>query len=118
MTFKPGKSGNPGGRSVAQREGEKRLAACIRGFAGEDFETYVERLHEIIVHGEHRDSLAGLKLAFDRVYGAAKQSIDMSVDTEPRAAVDWSAVPIERRREMLATIEEISAMVATPDEQH
>ena len=44
MTFKPGQTGNPGGRTVAQREREKSFAEAIRGLAGDDGLDYVREL--------------------------------------------------------------------------
>jgi len=80
--FKPGKSGNPGGRTKEQRDRERALSDAIRGLAGPNCDAYVDRLHAIALKGEDKESIAAIKVLFDRAVGKLRESIDLTTQPE------------------------------------
>jgi hypothetical protein len=65
--WKPGESGNPGGRPARLRALSVRIS--------EFDEDYRVRLHEIALHGEPRDATSAIKILWGYAYGAPAQMI-------------------------------------------
>lgn len=78
----PGSSGNPGGRTTAQREREKRLAAAILGLAGDDCELYAKRLHDIAMGGEAKDSIKAIEVLLTRAIGKPTEHVIVDEQAE------------------------------------
>ncbi len=111
-----GTSGNPGGRF----KGLERIFRDELNAVRERYETHAadgtateemldgyraafRRLWTIAMKGEDKDSLAALKLLFERTHGLPSQKVTITEDTD-NDEVDWSAVPLDRRRELLETL--------------
>lgn len=116
-TWGAGTSGNPGGRPKGierlLRDEIDRCSHLMRKADGSDNEEAVEgfralarRLWQIAMIGENKDSLVAIKVIYERVYGAPRQTVELTTE-QPAARIDWSAVPEEKRRAMLAAHEEM-----------
>lgn len=115
--FKPGISGNPGGRPKGY---ERRLREVVdsmkaddpvidpEGVTGEDGTPAKIPAFEAIVKQAVIDAIAGDRYArdfiADRLMGKAKQTVAISEDGASGPEADWSAVPIDKRRELLETL--------------
>lgn len=67
MAFVKGQSGNPGGRSKKRAE----LAITI----SEMDDVYRQRLHLIATQGEHKESIAAIKLLWGYAHGLPTQVV-------------------------------------------
>ncbi len=106
MAFRPGMSGNPGGRTKEQRDREKTLADAIRGLAGANCETYVQRLHDIALEGEPKDSIAAIKELLNRSHGKATDHVQLSgsvIDPNLAALVAAAGMTPHERRAAIAS---------------
>lgn len=88
MPFKPGKTGNPGGRP-------KGLAAIVRDTVGVEGWVEIARRMYAIATGDHaeasaRDEIAAAAWLADRGYGKAQQALD--VTTAGQAVTSGSVV--------------------------
>lgn len=116
--FQPGRSGNPDGRPKGF---ERRLRAVLESMTADDpmpdpspdapkdddgnppripaFEAIVKRAVLDAIAGDRyaRDFIA------DRLMGKAPQRVTVTDDSA--VSTNWSAVPIEKRRELLDTLE-------------
>ncbi len=112
--FTKGVSGNPGGRV-------KGVERQLRELLGDDLPKIAMAMRDIALGKKPKGSKITIKAAdtikaaewvYDRCFGRPKQSIDLGGDltVEPRSTVDWSHVPIERRRELLAAATELVAL--------
>lgn len=126
--FKPGESGNPGGRQKGVERMFRDMVAqsrCKHTFVeivdGQEVKREIEvdgwemariRLMQIIQFGDDRESLAAIKFAHERAFGMAKQTVTLVDDVPADREIDWSQVPLERRRELLAALAEIEALTA------
>lgn len=121
-TWKPGQSGNPGG---VQRGTEKmfreelaRLAAKRDGVTldPEDrlagVRALVQRAWDVAWNGDDKDSMAAVKFLTERSVGLPKQQLEISEGPPPEREIDWSQVPLEKRRELLQALGEIEALTA------
>lgn len=110
--YKPGQSGNPGGRTKAHRElaryirdktlGGKELADICLTIARDDDADARVRLHAIEWLG-------------DRGIGKPVQAVDLQFSSDVQVAaapIDWPHVPLERRIEILRMLDEIGAITA------
>jgi hypothetical protein len=101
MPFEPGRSGNPGGRTREQRTRERLLSDAIREIGGKNGKLYVDRLHEIALHGEHRDSLKAIVVLLERAFGKAPDYLQVEgAISDPRVQGLLEALrmtPHERR---------------------
>lgn len=84
MPFEKGKSGNPGGRP-------KKLAALATSISAMD-DTYRERLHHIATQGEHKDSVAAIKLLWSYAHGNPTQPVTADVDVKVDLSGDLLSV--------------------------
>lgn len=64
---------------------------------------------------KERDRVKASEFVFDRLLGKPTQTIDANITTDQGSPIDWSAVPVERRREMLSMLSELGALEAEPD---
>jgi hypothetical protein len=69
---------------------------------------------------EPRDVVALLKVLLPYRYGLPKQKMDIDVTSDAPRTIDWSKVPIEKRRELLAAAAELDAIAEEPasDTEH
>jgi hypothetical protein len=107
--FKPGQSGNPGGRSKAYAA----LSRYIRAHT-KDGEELADHLLLIArdASAEPGVRLRALTELLDRGIGKAPQTIDLKDTEEQRGDVDWAKVPLDQRREVLAALTLIGAVDA------
>ncbi len=113
-SFKPGQSGNPGGSTRGlERLMRDELKAVRQATLGADgkpgpevdgYTALFRRMWEIAMTGADKDSIAATKLIFERTHGMPKQKIEIAEDVDSGADVDWSAVAVEKRRELLETL--------------
>lgn len=68
-TFKPGKSGNPGGRPKESGE--------VKSLAREHGEAAILKLVELLHDDDKRMALASAQALLDRGYGKPSQSVDI-----------------------------------------
>jgi len=115
--FKPGQSGNPGGRAKGLerifREELKAIRHASTTATAENPDAAVEyldgyraafrRLWNIAMLGEDKDSLVALKLLFERTFGMPKQKISITEDDDAEA-VNWALIPIDERKKLFATL--------------
>ncbi len=100
--WKPGQSGNPSGRKRGlERELRDALSALAPG--GDAVKAFAARLYEIALSGDHKDSIASIKLAFERGWGLPKQTIAIE-DDNATPGIDWSKVSVEQRRALLRVL--------------
>lgn len=85
-TWKPGQSGNPGGRSPRVGPNGESIAELARAHTTEALATLVEVCNAKT--GEHRDRIAAANAILDRGWGKPKESMDLD------ARVEGSGVPI------------------------
>jgi hypothetical protein len=82
MPFKPGQSGNPGGRP--------KEAAEVRELARRHGPDAIEKLAEWMRSKDPRASVAAATAILDRGYGKPPQSVDLDVDDALRPiVVSW-----------------------------
>lgn len=109
--FEKGQSGNPGGRLKGIerifREEIDKLAADGNGVG-----VIARRLLEIGLKGEHKDSIAALKLFCERAYGLSPQHVKFEGADRP---VDLSVVPADERRALLAAIDKLELLTSSAD---
>ena len=109
MTFKPGQTGNPGGRTVAQREREKSFAEAIRGLAGPDGLDYVRELDAMARdRADPKLQLMAIKELHDRGWGKAPETIQVEgqvVDARMLALVEAARMTPHERRKLLESPE-------------
>ncbi len=118
-SFKPGQSGNPGGSTRGlERLLRDQLKAIRQGTTGADGEpgpevdgytALFQRMWSIAMTGADKDSLVAIKLIYERTHGMPKQKIEIAEDVDSGADVDWSAVAVEKRRELLETLMMVTA---------
>jgi len=93
--FQPGQSGNPGGRTKKLEELTIRISAMR--------DKHLSRLEYIADQGEHRDSIAAIKLLWAYAYGNPAQSIT-GPDGGPMQTIDigsLSPAQLEQLRQIL-----------------
>ena len=109
MTFPPGRSGNPGGRSVAQREREKSYAEAIRGLAGLDGLDYLRILDGMARDGtDPKIQLAAIRELHERGWGKAPETIQLEgqvIDSRMIALVEAARMTPHERRNAIAELE-------------
>jgi hypothetical protein len=72
-----------------------------------------KRAWTLAMHGEPKDSIRYIEFLFNRGYGQAKQEIEITEgSSEPE--IDWSAIPVERRKEILGTLAELEKYAVAP----
>lgn len=105
LTWKPGQTGNPGGRTAKQRRSEHRVADVIRKLGGEDCELYVQRLHDIAmdVTGEPRDSIKAIECLLMRTIGKPTETI-VSVEENAMTDEEYAAEVAAIAREHFAAL--------------
>lgn len=109
--WKPGQSGNPGGRKRGIEKMFQELIGKLEFDDRKGFEALIARLAKIAFTGADRDSVAAIKLMFERALGHPAQEVELTGDvtsTTAAPAVDWSRVPLELRRQLLAALKEPS----------
>ena len=104
-SFKPGVSGNPAGRSSEKRKREEDLAEVIGGLIGPDGAKAAKRLYEIAMKGEHKDSIAAIKVLFERWAGKAPEFLHVEGKVTPRPTVDVSKIGLDEAKLLLSCIE-------------
>ena len=105
MSFLKGTSGNPGGRTVAQREREKSFAEAIRGLAGVDGLDYVRELDKMARdRADPKLQIMAIKELHDRGWGKAPETIQLEgqvVDARMLALVEAARMTPHERRKLL-----------------
>lgn len=81
MPFKPGESGNPGGRAKVRLIDGRTLADLARGHTKEAVETLVEIMRDASQSGTAR--VAAADKILNRGWGQAPQTISLTDDREP-----------------------------------
>lgn len=115
-------SPNPGGRTRGvERTFRDELDKLAKEAGFDDgLRALIRKLWQQAMTGEPRESFAAMQLLLDRGWGRAKQILDVTFDDESVvSAVDWSRVPLERRRrleEALREVAELEAAAETDDE--
>jgi hypothetical protein len=120
--FKPGQSGNPGGRA----KGVERIAReAVEGreYLARNGETYrgaAAMLHVLIdiatsPTAQDRDRREAANAVLDRGWGKPKQTIDVVEAQHAEASIDWSAVPEAERLELLKAAERIEQIAMLSD---
>lgn len=103
-SWKPGETGNPGGRSKEAREREKRVAAVVLAMGGEDCYDYFKILDSIARSDaeQAKDRIAAVKELLQRALGKAPDVVQLEgggltgIQAALLAAV--SMTPYERRK--------------------
>lgn len=121
--WRPGQSGNPGGK-------RKGIDALVREQIGDDTGIAILKVHAELAQGRipegieiekfsGRDMAASAAIVLDRLWGKPKQSVEFTNEPAHEAAVDWSAVPEDERRKLLEAAERIEQIAVTvnADEQ-
>lgn len=103
----PGKSGNPGGRPS--------IATALRAAGTDTAKLTAELAEQLIacmrtVNKTEASWRFAVEQLANRLWGKPKESMDLNVSDATRTAIDWSLVPIERRRELLAAAAAIGAL--------
>lgn len=123
--FKPGQTGNAGGRPKGY---ERRLRECVESMTADDptidpeigMDPATGKLRRIpafeaIVKQAVLDAIAGDRYArdfiADRIMGKVKQTVALVDDSDPQTEANWAAVPVEKRRELFETL----ALIAPGD---
>lgn len=123
--FKPGQTGNAGGRPKGY---ERRLRECVESMTADDptidpeigMDPETKKLRRIpafeaIVKQAVLDAIAGDRYArdfiADRIMGKVKQTVALVDDSDPQTEANWAAVPVEKRRELFETL----ALIAPGD---
>lgn len=122
--FQRGNSGNPGGRPKgierAVRDAiNRREFTDVAGVTYKGLDAVLARLLEMLFAKgtAPRDAVAVAKEIFDRGFGKAKQSLELTGDvggSDSPFAVN--AIPLERRRVLLAAALEIEALTEASDD--
>ena len=104
--FKPGQSGNPGGRAKGlERIVRETIAAqkALDPVMGEldGWQAMSKHLYEIAM-GEDRDRVPAAKLLYERAYGQAKQKVEL--------AGDVVAGDIDAKRMAPLTVQQLEAL--------
>lgn len=71
------------------------------------------RAFQIAMRGEDKDSSVMIKWLHERAFGMPKQEV--SIEERVEREVDWSVVPIERRKVLLAAMAELELLSAPVD---
>lgn len=108
------RGGRPRGLARTLREeidSYTHMMAAARAEGGSEeavagFRALARRLWDIAMRGEDKDSLVAIKIIYERTDGAPRQTVEL-VDEQPARRIDWSAVPEEKRKEMLRVHEEM-----------
>jgi hypothetical protein len=120
-SWKPGTSGNPGGRALSvTRATRAQIAALEYDFGApvgvlKGWDALRYRLWLIGMTGEDKDSITAIRVLFERGYGQPLQKVKIEEEDAP-AAFDWSKVPIEKRKSLLEAAREIELLVAPATE--
>lgn len=104
-----GQSGNPGGRKRGVERMFQDLIGKLEHGDQKGFEALIARLAKIAFTGADRDSVAAIKLMFERALGHPQQEVEITGDPSASAqtpAIDWGKVPIDLRRQLLAALKE------------
>lgn len=72
------------------------------------------------MNAEPKDAVPAAKFLHERAYGVPKQELELSgeVSTSDQGAVDWTTVPIERRRQLLEAALELGALGGDGTTEH
>ena len=112
--FQPGQSGNPGGRAKGY---ERRIRELVAGETVEHKTRGTIPAFDAIILQAIDDAVAGDRYArefiTDRLCGKAKQTVEIQGDSESAPAIDWSKVPLDLRRQLLAALKESDGDPAT-----
>lgn len=76
----------------------------------------VARAWYIAWNGENKDSMAAVKFLTERAAGLPKQQLEITDGPPAEPEIDWTKVPIEERRELLAALARIEALTHGPTE--
>ena len=116
--FKPGQSGNPGGRTALPPE----LRAKLESYAPD----VIERLGELALHStDERVALAASEIIMSRLYGKPAQAVDATIKTGTIQEAHLKALNELRERRLAgiaanattnATAETVVATIITPGE--
>lgn len=107
--FEKGRSGNPGGRKRGIEKMFQELIGKLEFDDRKGFEALIARLAKIAFTGADRDSVAAIKLMFERALGHPQQEVELTGEVSATTAgqvVEWSKVPIDLRRQLLAALRE------------
>jgi len=117
--FKPGQSGNPGGRAKGLERifrDELKAIRCRLPQIGDDgipvlnpdgtpveyvadgYRSAFYRLWSIVMTGEDKDANVALKILFERTYGAPKQKIVMTEDDDTEDEDDLTGLSVDELR--------------------
>lgn len=107
--WKPGQSGNPGGRPVMPQDVKEALQAGSKRAA--------ERLVELIESDDPRVATVAAQAVLDRLYGKPTQSVDANVKTESVAVLHLQALQdiAARREARLAGVVDVTPRVEEGD---
>ncbi len=118
--WKPGQSGNPGGRARGVERLFQDELARLAGvdntedrFAG--LKSLIERARYIAMEGEHKDANVAIKFLVERAAGLPKQVIAVTDEAPPDREIDWDQVPLEEKRELLKAIDRIDQLTKPYD---
>jgi hypothetical protein len=127
VQWKPGQSGNPGGRARGlERMTRDEIAAMTWTEMAEDgtetvyqgWQALRRRLFLIGMYSEPREAIAAIKLLHERGYGSPKQEVVFEDKTPAEQEIDWSQVSLERRRQLLESALEIGALAGESNTEH
>jgi Family of unknown function (DUF5681) len=111
--FKPGVSGNPGGRPKSRALSEELRARLQQQYPGRGETTYgrlvAEKLVDLAIDGE----IAAIREIFDRIEGKPRQAIDLTADEQRRKLVEnaIAALMAETNVSREQAIDELVALI-------
>lgn len=112
--FKPGQSGNPGGRP--------KCAAMLAKLREEtkDGVEIVEFLLGVMRNDggkwNERNRLFAAVQLLERIGGKAPQTIDLTVTNEkPESEIDWDKVPLEKRQALLGALSALEDLTSATE---
>lgn len=82
------------------------------------FRALARRLWTIAMVGEDKDSLVAIKIIYERTDGAPRAVVALETE-QPGARIDWSAVPVEKREQLLQAhreMRELAQVVEVDDD--